>query len=55
MNGVKNFAIAFCISLVIFGLLAFIIVQFMWPSASSAHPAVPTDFSEQTIETGDTI
>ena len=55
MNGVKNFAIAFCISLVIFGLLAFIIVQFMWPSASSARPAVAAVISEQTIQTGDMI
>ena len=36
MNGVKNFAVSFAISLIIFGLIAFIIVQFVWPSDSGA-------------------
>ena len=36
MNGVKNFAISFAVSLIIFGLISFIIVQFVWPSDSDA-------------------
>ncbi len=47
MNGVKNFAISFAISLVIFGLIAFIIVQFVWPSDSditdNRSHSTPTD------------
>ena len=47
MNGVKNFALSFAISLIIFGLIAFIIVQFVWPSDSDSQNdrsgALPTE------------
>mgnify|MGYP004525243749 CR=1 FL=1 len=32
MNGIKNFAISFIVSLIIFGLISFIIVKLAWPS-----------------------
>ena len=45
MNGVKNFAVSFCISLLIFGIIAFIIVKFMWPNSgqTTVKPTEPTD------------
>ena len=49
MNGVKNFAVSFCISLLIFGIIAFIIVKFMWPNSNQQVPknTDPTNASQQ--------
>ena len=51
MDSLKRFAISFIISLVIFGLIAFIIVQFMWPANDSANtPDLPVS-----VQTDDLI
>ena len=47
MNGVKSFAISFAISLVIFGLIAFIIVQFVWPNDSEVGNSRPETVPSQ--------
>ncbi len=36
LNAVKNFAITFCISLIIFGLIAFIVVELFLGSSDGA-------------------
>ena len=51
MNGVKNFALSFAISLIIFGLIAFIIVQFVWPSDSDVSGDRSYAIQTESVET----
>lgn len=46
LNAVKNFAITFCISLIIFGLIAFIVVQ-LFLGTSGPDTTTPTESTSQ--------
>ena len=46
LNAVKNFAITFCISLIIFGLIAFIVVE-LFLGSSDSDTSTPTESYSQ--------
>ena len=49
LNSVKNFAITFCISLIIFGLIAFIVVELFLSSPNPSESNKPSDAPSSSV------